>query len=378
MKKIFMFLLLLSFVLIPIVKAENLVEITKIELDSKSNDVTIKNEPTFEGLEMNYDIRFLEVGQFVKYKVTVKNNSSEDYTVQSEETFSDSNYIKYSYEANGVLKSGGSLDVYVTITYNKEIDSDKYEEGLYIESNKAVIKLLNEEKQVVNPNTSSSIIGFVVLVISGVLLLCLIIYGRKHSFVNSIVILIFGLVFLPFIVKAVEELKLSVNVRVEVPNKYAVIYYPHRTLYLTDEELEEKNENLICDPYIFYFGEMTPENKRTQCSGYYPEKEVKYYSFGEKVKVDTVKVVEVDIYDCQSLDVYTYVCPESVEEESEIIDYWEYAAYFMENNGYNYNENDPEMMGFDSSYESFVIDLDSGETFIMPNHDILLYEPRLG
>lgn len=356
MKKIkyLLFSLLIGIIMIPIVMAENTVEITDIELDSKSDNVTIKNEPTFSGLEMNYDIRFLEVGNFVKYKVTIKNNTNNDFTIQEEETFSESEYIKYSFDASGVLKANSSMDVYVTITYNKEINSDNYNEGLYKESNKASIKLLNEEKEVVNPNTSSSIIGFIVLIVSGFLLICLILYGRKHGFVNAFIIVIFSLVCLPFIVKALEELKISVSVQVEVPNKYAVIYYPHKRKVFTEEEISQiGEENLYCDSYTYYIGEVSPENKRRICSGNFAE-ETRYYSFGEEVEVETVTYEEEMPSSCDLVQNYVYLCSTTIETMEYSSSYW--GVSLLSEDGL-----------LESSYAA-------GDTFIMPNHDVIFYE----
>ena len=66
MKKLFTLIICLLF--IPVVFAKDTVEITKVELETKSDKAVINNEPTFDGLEINCDIGFVEINDFVKYK----------------------------------------------------------------------------------------------------------------------------------------------------------------------------------------------------------------------------------------------------------------------------------------------------------------------
>ena len=62
-----------------IVDAKESIEIKSIELDSKSENTIVKSEPTYSGLEMNYDLSFKTTGDYVKYKVIIKNTSDTDY-----------------------------------------------------------------------------------------------------------------------------------------------------------------------------------------------------------------------------------------------------------------------------------------------------------
>ena len=60
MKKIQYFVIsfFLYVILMPVVFASENIEIQSIELDSKSINTVINAEPTFNGLEMNFDLSF--------------------------------------------------------------------------------------------------------------------------------------------------------------------------------------------------------------------------------------------------------------------------------------------------------------------------------
>ena len=170
MKKL-LFTVLICLLFIPFVFAENLVEIESIELIDFSDTAKEKTKPTHEGLEMNYDVSFGEVDDFVKYKIVVKNNSDVDYKISEKELFNESHYVKYTYEVGELLKAKSSVEVYLTISYNKEIDEIDFTNGVYEETNKAIVKLLDENNEEVNPNTKSSAIMFIIFGIAILLFL---------------------------------------------------------------------------------------------------------------------------------------------------------------------------------------------------------------
>ena len=75
--KLFLILFVL-FIGINVVQAAN-VSIESITLDSKSSKTEILEEPTYEGLSIKFNIKFVEVGDSAKYKIIINNQDNEDY-----------------------------------------------------------------------------------------------------------------------------------------------------------------------------------------------------------------------------------------------------------------------------------------------------------
>ena len=114
-----------SILFIPNVYAKESIEIKSIELEEKSNNTTILSNPTFNGLDMNFNIAFKAKDDYAKYKVIIKNNTDNIYQISEETSFNDSEYIKYIYEVESELKAQDEAIIHVTITYEKEVDDDR-------------------------------------------------------------------------------------------------------------------------------------------------------------------------------------------------------------------------------------------------------------
>ena len=96
--KLLLFILFINVLFIPIAFAEGEVKIKSIELDSKSTDTIVKSEPTFSGLEMNFDLSFKNPSDYAKFKIVIENTTDENYTISEDTSFNKSNYLTYTYE----------------------------------------------------------------------------------------------------------------------------------------------------------------------------------------------------------------------------------------------------------------------------------------
>jgi hypothetical protein len=209
MKKILalLFLLFVPFM----VKAEDLVKISKIELIEKTDTVEIMEEPTFEGLNINVHLNFSKVGEIVKYKVTVKNNSKKDYEMENSTKFNDGEYIKYEItldEKNTVIKAGEEKDITLTISYVKEVPEDAFVDGKVTEKNSSVIVLSNNDEEK-NPYTKSGI-----AIIIAIAVLALIITITLISKKKALLLLIIPVMLIPVTIFALE--KLSINIQTDI------------------------------------------------------------------------------------------------------------------------------------------------------------------
>ena len=204
-KKLLLFILLLIPFMVNAKEKE--VKITSVELVELSDSATELSKGTYNGLELNLNLRFTEVGDKAKYKVVVENTTDEDYEIINEETQLDSGYITYesTYEEDSnIIKSNTTKTLFVTISYDKEVDDDKYTNGKYTESNSVIINLdtkknnKNVDNDIkVNPKTGIRI-G---LIISGIgllmgiiaLLLCWIPYVNITCTILAFILGIIGI-----------------------------------------------------------------------------------------------------------------------------------------------------------------------------------------
>ena len=391
MKRYFSLLLIIvlfGIIFIPNVFADNKVKIKSIDLVEKSENTTINSEPKFNNLVMDFDISFKAQDDYVKYKVVVSNNTNVDYKISEDTSFNESQYMTYKYDVEKDLKANGETIVYVTITYSKEIDSSKLANGKYTESNKAIVQLLDSKGQVVNPNTSSSIVMilinlFIVLFVS----ILLVIKVRNKKAIS--LVLIVGLSLIPITTYAVETLKLAINVNVEIEKGYEVVYLLNNDrLYLTDDELKDWDlSDATCDK-IYNIIDGSNTKKYTYCEGNLFYKDNRLYSVGEKVDLKIIKERDFDLgyYDPET-NLFKYCsrdsnnnlvfnCNSNGNEKIYDHDYWYYNYVFPRKYNYPFFDTDKDIMKFSSiDYdvwdEKKVVGLDGAVTFTMPDHDVL-------
>ena len=219
-------ILLLLLILIPIsAKADGEVKITNIELLDKTEKTEILDEPTYSLRKANFNIKFSEVGDYAKYKVTVKNESNEDYEVSNETKFLDSEYIKYefSYDNSNILKAGETKDLQLIFTYNKEVPEEMYQEGKYTSNNMMELELVNDYIIVSVPKTYKGytkamlILGITAIVVAIILLIII-----KNKKIKTLIIL--GLVTLPITAYALQKISIEINAKIEIEKAEKIVY----------------------------------------------------------------------------------------------------------------------------------------------------------
>ena len=110
MKKIFYVLitLILSTLLIPIVFAANEVTIKSIELIEQSDNTVELSKRTTKGLDISFDLSFVEIEDYAKYKVIIDNQEVDIIKV-------DDTYIGFK-----LPKGNHNIEIRYTIPYYKE------------------------------------------------------------------------------------------------------------------------------------------------------------------------------------------------------------------------------------------------------------------
>lgn len=379
MRKIKHLLFIISLVIfmMPVVYAKEGVEIKSIELVAKSGNAVIKSEPTFNGLEMNYGVSFKSLSDYVKYKAIISNNTDIDYKISDNTSFNESEYINYNYEVTGELKANSEIEVFITITYKKKVDSSKLISNKYTETSKAFVQLMNEDNTLLNPSTRYNIVLILVLIV----ILCFFVFilwqREKKLGKYSLLGLLIGISVLPFAVLAVELLKLTINVIVEIDEYNKVGYLMTDDLLLTDEELADykKTSDTVCD--IVYIGTKDESNRYNSCSFIIYEDEARYLE-GDEVQL---KAIEIRYYAndlsriCALQDDNSYLCPTSETVYNNTVNLW-YYDNLWKSDGYIYELNDQQVMNFNEipfdlwdSNGFFYVYLP--QSFTMPGHNVL-------
>ncbi len=131
LSKYFTFVLSVFIVDLTITKAKPNVTITDIKLIEKSTNATVLKEPIGNNLNINFDLDFKELNDYVKYEITIENNDAVDYKISSDTSFNNSQYLSYEYEVTDILKAHSQTKVNIIITYFNKISENSFSNGQY-------------------------------------------------------------------------------------------------------------------------------------------------------------------------------------------------------------------------------------------------------
>ena len=364
------------------VNASENVKIKSIELIDKSVNTTEVSKATFNGLVMDFDLKFMSLNDYAKYKVVVENKGNVDYKISIDSNFGNSKYIAYDYVKADSLKANSDTEFYVTVSYMNEVNDSDFSNGKYNEKNSAVLKL--SDSSISNPVTSNDMILILVslLVIASVLY---VLYSNKKNIKLNVFVLL-SLLSIPLFVKAVDSLKITFNSNVVIEKGYSVGYEVGGYIKASDiSDYDVSHAELF---RTVYAGSVSEENKYLLYDGRIIYKGKKIYAFGETVNFDPDSI---DTYDfsfdynngnCRDVDEGdislhdlsdTVVC-KSPEKSRNIYSYW-YDKNDITYFGYKCNDDDNTVMKFSNARDGWqnygIIEVYDNSTFIMPNHDVL-------
>ena len=161
---------------------------------SANVDATIDN---FDNNELNTNITFHNLDEFVKFKLTIKNTSDKDYKVKLISDDNSNNYITYTYDDydNQTIQKDSTLDIVLTATYKNELLDINYRE----QENRFNLsfEFIDEEGNVVtediivNPKTHDNINLYIAsAIISFIVLISLFIKNKKTKYLLLVLVLI--------------------------------------------------------------------------------------------------------------------------------------------------------------------------------------------
>ncbi len=214
MKKIFLSILffICLFVLNPLSTFALDIKIKNLEVIEKSTDITIENNK-YTNNDITSGIEFKKLNDFVTYKITLENNDSIGYIIDSISDNNENKNIKvsYSYDDNKI-KSKGNKDIYITLRYDKKLVNKKQ---LSINNLVITLNLVDPEGKVksaeIIPTGDNALKYIIIFVIALILLIFgLILLKRRKGKGNKKIILLL-LMFIPTIVSAKKELQLNIS-----------------------------------------------------------------------------------------------------------------------------------------------------------------------
>ena len=191
------------------------VYIASSELIKSSDGVEEVEKPTLKDLNVKFNIKFSEVNQSIEYKLIIKNTSNKDYNISTDNSFNKSDYITYNFkydDGSDIIKANSEEEMLVTITYTKEVPSDKLTDGKFIEDNAMSLNLSDE---ITNPTTMFQRYGVNILLI---IITCFVaIYFLKTKNIkNSLKVLLLGLMLIPLTARSLDSIKVTIDSHVEV------------------------------------------------------------------------------------------------------------------------------------------------------------------
>ena len=232
MKKVLLPILLFMMFIPIFVNAETCdtdkITISSIAIESKSDSVEELDEPTASGKNINLNLSMSNVGDNIKYKIVVKNNSNEDYEFDKNSFNISSDYIKYTLESEddtNIVKANSSKVVYLKVNYANEVPENAFESGSYNDNKSMKLNLstgdtINVPDTLKNPNTgvqSYILILFIVLLISITVYVLL----KKKKYTKFMILIIGTAIIIPMSVYALCECNINIESNVKISNKTA-------------------------------------------------------------------------------------------------------------------------------------------------------------
>ena len=219
-KILFSLLLIFSiFSTLNVLAEEVIFQITNISVKEKSDKVTV-NDVGISGGELKNDIVFTEKDDYIKYNITIKNTSTDEYTIKSISDNNTSPYLEYTYDDLSDLKLNSSEEktfelqikyvqetsnltisdqaVSLILTYEKD-DGTTGSEVITNNSNNDSSSVTNN---ITNPKTGDNITIYLLLGIISLIGLCVTTVNRRHLNKSLMSIAVLSMIVIPFGVKA--------------------------------------------------------------------------------------------------------------------------------------------------------------------------------
>ena len=177
--------------------------VDSIDIKEKSDAVVVK-DISIDNLNINSNIVFNDVGDYVKFVIKLKEDDNEEYNIESITDNNDNEFIKTSYTNDNGL-------IYMTMRYEKEPEEQ-------LSLNDIKINVLydgdsnSDSEKIINPKTFDSN-SYIMLILILIALIGLIVSFKLRNKYMSIVAILF--IFIPTILLAEQSFEINIIVKSE-------------------------------------------------------------------------------------------------------------------------------------------------------------------
>lgn len=323
MKKIFVSLVTLLLFIPVVVNAEtcdnNKVYIDSIKLDQSRNVEELANA-TADGKNINLNLEMSDLGDSIKYKIIIKNDSNNDYELDQNNIKLNSEYINYTIELSdnsSIVKAKSSKLVYLNVQYATPVPDNSFENGV-LKDNITMKVNLSTENSITNPNTGLRSLSFIVFIIM-IMSISFIILKKKR--IAKIMIVIGTVILIPLGVNALCKCELNINSNVTIKEPKYLYTYMMQTIgetvdnQYTFDNLEDALETFNHD-YIVKI-KVDKNNIIKEAGIIFVIDNNTYYLYGgdNKISYETKKNQIIDIFgqdNCEMVNIYNsydgYLC----------------------------------------------------------------------
>ena len=239
MKKYFKYFLITIFIFlvnITTVSAES-AEIVKVELDSKSENVVVNQEVLLDQNTIKSNVNFYDEGDYVIYKLTIKNNDDKEYFIEDIIDNNTNEYLNFEYIYEGLLEAKSEKEVLLKVTYISALPYDSVltpTNSVTLNTAVSISVKLTDEIPVGdtdNPNTFDKAHIYLIIEVIGVSGLLVIFIKLKKK--NMAMLLLLAVLLIPREAKAKIELKLEFSFSNDMEVKVNFLDKNYKTL-ITD------------------------------------------------------------------------------------------------------------------------------------------------
>ena len=214
MKKYLLIVTIFLLFIPTIVFAEEDFTINSIEKLEITGETLEEADPSINGKNIDYNIRFYNEGDSIKYKLNVTNNTNDKLIIKDNIMSLSNENIKYELEIpDGIsnIEKGSSKDLIISINYIKKAKEEDFVGGLYKRNDNIEFTLRNNQLIIGVANTLSNsalkvvAIALIVLCIFGIIFT----KTKANNKITMILLLIASITLIPDKAEAVKELKFN-------------------------------------------------------------------------------------------------------------------------------------------------------------------------
>lgn len=214
--KILLFIMLLAVCIIPMgVNAKDLnVTLKSIAFVEKGGNATQVIDPSIDGYNINLNMKFEKLNDYITYKLVIENKDNEDYYLVLDVS---DEYVKYDLSTISIKKNA-TTEVQITAKYTKELPAELKDQQL----NKVVkLNITDKKGNVLNPKTGQSIylIIALLLVIGATILVVL-----KKKQKKNVGLIVLAILLVPVSVLAANDLSITINSTYEIKDISGLLY----------------------------------------------------------------------------------------------------------------------------------------------------------